>query len=241
MAGLIIRKPICYDQPEWLEVTKEMSKTDLYSAAVDEIVRAPRISVQVDNYIKYNDTTFQPIEIIHMIGTVTTGLERWLERFEASTSALYELVDITELRGLPSYVTDHAPVTEVYNFPKFILGHCFVIYNFLMSITLNWSLQVMKAAGERSGANTAAAFPPEVSGPVEQKFRKHLMQMCRCFPFLCRPQSSAIGRVSLLMAVTHAINILPAYDYSPETAWVARMAHQTKSASELDAVVPMEI
>lgn len=217
------RNALCFEKPEWLEVTRERSKTGIYTALMDLSVQVPGLLQRVDEFIALDPSSLEATELVQKLGNICSRLQQLSKRFQTQGVPGYEIVPISALDNLPDYVKDGAPEEKAYRFERFLCGHGFLLFNLLMSIITSQCLVVMELSNERSSRPLSSPFPSELHHLTKRTMLQHSQQALRCLPYMCRAQTGSVGRIGLLMVACHLGNILPELGLSSELAWVNKL------------------
>lgn len=122
--GLRTRKTLCFEQPQWLEATREASRTGLSSALTDLGVQVPGLLQAVDEFTCRGVASLEATELVQRLGRICSRLRQWRSRFESQDEPAYDVVPVSTLDGLPGYVMDGVLDGEAYAFGRFLGGHC---------------------------------------------------------------------------------------------------------------------
>ncbi|KAI9668894.1 MAG: hypothetical protein M1831_000964 [Alyxoria varia] len=220
--GIMRREKVFFEEPVWQMVAHKIAQDDILIELVDIGVHIPTILEQVDRFNNEGPTILDAAEIFEIIGLGQERLKRWLQKHAlAKGASRWELVDHRQVEGL-GLLADDATFPKLYTFENFGGSHAFVLYNLFCTILVRTYLQFAQTL--KDSEVQLNLFPDESIKESEELLVEQIRDLCRCCPFISRPNSAVAGHVIALFCTGYLRAILPELDLPEESAWVEKMS-----------------
>ncbi|CAK4014036.1 hypothetical protein TI39_contig476g00019 [Lecanosticta acicola] len=188
--ALIARKACFLGTPEWRAVAWRVSYVDMATLFYDTALQVPAFLERHDKLDPESPTYIEDIDAALKEGKrLGTELREWMEDFKVRSKLLDpaepEIFWLTKIEDFPTFtslVSDRT-IDEAYMFPSFPVAYlvivCWDVQHFLRSAIQSLHTSRYKAS--------SGWFPDPGEVVTDEELTTYVMDMCRCFPYLCEP------------------------------------------------------
>ncbi|KAJ9622464.1 hypothetical protein H2203_006686 [Taxawa tesnikishii (nom. ined.)] len=213
--GYISRKRSFFEAPEWLEISKEGSQTDMMTRLLDIAIKVPGLLEDTDNALGSGDEALA----MKVMTDVVDALQRfhhWLTRWhDAIGEESYHLQDIEEF---PAFVEtcDDRTFPKAFKFRSFQNGYLHCKY-WLCRCFLQKAIMDLLARYP----NLPCAWTPK---EIDQDLLGDAINICQAIPYFCQPAASSTGRFSTFVPLRFVTLFFEARKMRAQQRWGEKVA-----------------
>lgn len=200
--ALIARKACFLGSPEWRAVAWRVPYVDMATILYDSALQVPGVLERTDQLNSESPDHIADIDaILRDAKRLDAEIREWMADFKVRSKWLDpsepHLFWLTKIGNFPTFTSlcSDRTIEEAYMFPSFMVAYlvlvCWDVQHFLRSAVQDLHKARYKAA--------TGWFPDAEDIVTEEELTAYVMDMARCFPYMCEPVSSSTGIIGLFL------------------------------------------
>lgn len=202
--ALISRKATFLGTPEWRAVAFRVPFVDNSTLFYDTALQVPLILQRYDDLDLDGETSLEEIDaILSEAKRLEVEMRTWFASFQnvlrMSGKSPWRLVDVDSFATFAGNCSDRT-IDRAFEFPNFMVAYLIGVYWNVMHF-MRSTMQKLHTARHIIQTDW---FPGPEDVVPEEELLEYVMNLCRCFPYYCEPQSNSTGQVALFLPLRTA-------------------------------------